>query len=97
MKLKILGHEFKVIYDPEWNNHRGHQATVFFNNHTIRIDNSFPKSAQKVSLLHEIIEILNDSFQMKLEHEKISILAEGLNQVLTDNKILLREYLGEVK
>jgi hypothetical protein len=45
----------------------------------------------KASLLHEILEVINFYFELKLPHWKIKALESGLTQALGDNKITIHK------
>jgi len=89
-KLKIGAHIYKVKYEDlderAGNNNLGttypHGNKIFINKRNVAI------SQQEQTLFHEILETLNFIYELKLEHEKISIIAEGFYQVLKDNNLL---------
>ena len=43
-------------------------------------------------LLHEIIEAINFDYELKLEHQKITILESTLYQVIIDNQELIESF-----
>lgn len=61
------------------------------NSASIEIDMEIGKNVTDKVLLHEIIEAINFEYELNLEHNKISILAMALHQVLSDNKGLLKD------
>lgn len=87
-KLKILGHEYSVIQDPNLYFDETNCAIIHLGKCEIRISTQHPTSRQEEGLIHEIVEALNYHFQLKLEHDKLSQIGEGLYQVLKDNGLL---------
>lgn len=83
-KVKILGHEYKISYE-DIGYKTGTAAKCNVASLEIKICSSHPESRQKEGLVHEVIEALNYHLEMKLSHNKISQLGEGLYQVLKDN------------
>ena len=88
-KLKILGHDYSVA-----NKNMGFKSdTVAQCNMAsleIEICSSYPESRQKEGLIHEVIEALNYHLELKLPHNKISLLGESLYQVLKENPDILK-------
>ena len=91
MKIKILGHEYDLIYDPNWMKQENLQGSFRANALKIIIDSSLPPSTQKEILLHESIEAINYHLELKLEHHQISALSEVLFQIIRDNKLKFDE------
>lgn len=87
-KIKILGHEYKVILNDDYITESGGN-TGRCNSYTneIYICGKLPESAQHEVLMHEIIEALNYRLELDLEHHKICALGEVLTQVLLDNDL----------
>lgn len=86
--IKILGHEYQLSMTNKSLIERNTIACICPNTLTIEISTLCPKSRQEEGLLHEIIEALNCHLELKLEHEKITSLSEGLYQVFKDNFII---------
>ncbi len=86
-KIKILGHKYKIIKDPDWDKQQGAIGSCSTNVKKIYIDSTFVRSRRDETFLHEIFEALSYHLQLHLEHDKLSALSEGLYQVLHDNKI----------
>ncbi len=87
-KIKILGHEYKIVIDEHYIADSGGN-TGQCNNYVneIRICGTLPESAQHEVMMHEIIEALNYRLELNLEHHKICALGEVLTQVLLDNNL----------
>jgi len=83
--MKILGHNYKIIFDNklDFNDRTAAQCSV--GDLWIKISSLHPDTRQQEGLLHEIMEALNYHLALKLEHEKIEAFSEGLFQVLNDN------------
>lgn len=54
----------------------------------IAINHALPQSQQESTFLHEVIEVVNNNYELKLEHPVIQTLEAALYQVLVDNKLL---------
>jgi hypothetical protein len=54
----------------------------------IEISTKYPIECQQSTLLHEIIEVINDLNELGLKHRQISALETGLWQVLKENGLL---------
>lgn len=88
-KLKIGGYDIEVIIE---NNRTKERGTDFYgsavcHHNKIFLDGSVHKQIQESTLLHEIIEIINFHYQLKLEHRTITLLETSLYQVLEDNPL----------
>lgn len=72
------------------------------NSRTIELDFELDEQVKEKVFLHEILEAINYEYELKLEHEKISILESALYQVFIDNNIFNKflvkdlEELGEL-
>ena len=93
-QLKVLGFIYQVIEDPQMYKKRNASATSCTNTLNITIDSSFPFPLQQESFIHEIIESLSYHLQLKLDHDTISRLSEGLFAIIKDNPELLN-FLAE--
>jgi len=82
--LKIGGYDVKIDYD---------NSTIQFGQfdpQKLSITLFSLNSSQNMSstLIHEIIEALNYIYELDLPHDKITVLANGMFQVLKDNKLV---------
>lgn len=88
-KLKIGGQYIRVIVTDDvprdgngfWDNRK---ATIF-------IYKNMPVSEQEVTLVHEIIHALNNS----IEEKEVEFLAQGIYQVLVDNRLYFDRKAGK--
>jgi hypothetical protein len=82
--VKIGGHDVEVVFS-EWSVDRMGAS------HTppgkIYINTACCKSQQEATLLHEILEHINDACDLSLAHGQISVLEAMLYQVLVDNEL----------
>ena len=87
--LKIGGHNYTVKSNPtcamddgsvSMGRHCGSQEII-------EINPNYSPSAQANTLLHEIIEAVNWSYELGLEHNQITALDCALFQILKDNKL----------
>ena len=87
-QLKIGSHKFAIKYKnltkEEADNNSGYACVV---ENKIVINDSLPLTQQESTLLHEIIEVINFQYQLKLDHNIIMTLETALYQVLKDNKL----------
>ena len=83
--IKILGHNYTIIMIDD--RESGDYGSLNPNTNTIRLNKNKTQSQIESTLLHEIIECLNMSLELRLEHQQISALEAGLYQTLKDNKI----------
>ena len=88
--LNIMGHKWAVSYDPHLVADNDNVGEARFLHHKIIIQDNLPEEATSELLLHEVIEVINQDFELNLEHQAITILGRCLNQVLRDNKIEIR-------
>lgn len=86
-RIRFLGHEYEVL-QVSANEVEGHNGDVWFKLHKIRIDKDIPESRKQSTLLHEILEVINSHFDLKLNHRVIECLEETLYAVLKDNGLL---------
>jgi len=87
--LKICGKDYTVQFDPTMATEEGYSALGFHRGalQLIQINPNYSQSMQDSTLLHEIIEAINYSFELGMEHKQISALEEVLYQVLKENKL----------
>ena len=86
--LKIGGHEYTVKpITTQLRDISGEFGACDHNKHQILLDKALPQSRQECTLLHEIIEAINEQHELMLEHAKICTLEQALYQVFKDNKI----------
>lgn len=97
MKVRIQGVEHKLECKPRRLadlNTIGYYTSV---DAIIGIDNIPPLPVQKEVLWHEVIEALSHVMELDLEHNKITSLSTGINQVVEDNPHLFTNKFKGVK
>ncbi len=82
--LKIGGHSIEVLCQ-EWALDRLGGSHIVPNK--IYINSAACRSQQEATLIHEILEHINDSCDLQLTHGQIATLETMLYQVLVDNKL----------
>jgi hypothetical protein len=88
-KLKIGGHIYTVKHRDRFREDGVEKTGSCLSVHTtLWIDNNPSKSQQESTLIHEILEALNNENELNLTHQQISTLECGLYQVLKDNRLL---------
>jgi hypothetical protein len=92
-KLRIAGYDYEVILDEDRNKDHGVSArgscNAFYQK--IWLDGSQPFEGLKTTLLHEILEAVNDHYEMGLNHHTICSLETVLYQVLKENRLVFFE------
>lgn len=92
LNLRIQGMNFSV----EESEHvalTGIDGLVQFGAKKILISTGISFEMQRSTVLHEILEAINGMMELKLEHNQISSLECGLNQILSDNPDLLKLWM----
>lgn len=83
-KVKIGGHIYAVdLVSP--NEVEGNNGVTWLKLQKILIDKDVPKDRQDSVLIHEIIEVINNDYELELPHRTIQCLEEVLHQVIKDN------------
>jgi len=85
--IKIGGLTYKVIFDEFITTDRSELGNVSITSQTIRIAQNSTIEQQEETLLHEVVEVINSSCDLDLEHNQIATLSYILYQVLKDNQI----------
>ena len=78
VKESTLGYTDK---DEDW-------GAFSLNKLTIWISSELTQEQKETALIHEIIEAINEMFDLELDHTKICIIENTLYQVLKDNKLI---------
>ena len=84
-KLKVLGHEYEVRENPTIRVERDTSGQCCSTNLWISVDPAMKSTRCEETFLHEIFEALKWHLQIKIEHDHLSALSEGLYQVLKEN------------
>ena len=82
--IKIGGIDYKILsMDRQISESYG--MTVF-ESAAIHLDETLCSDMANATLLHEVIEVINEENELNLKHRAIQTLATQLYQVLKDNK-----------
>lgn len=84
-KIKILGHDYAVVMVDL--NETDTYGNMNPSTNVIRLNKNKAQSQIDSTLLHEILEALNQGLELRLEHNQISSLEAGIYQVFKDNKL----------
>jgi hypothetical protein len=83
--VRVLGHNYKVVLTKNLFSDFSDYGRVNVRTHVIEIDSSTPYSKQLETLVHEVLEIINDQMSLILEHNKLQIIAACIYTFLMDN------------
>ena len=84
-KIKIFAHEYDFKIDTELNDKAGTTGLFISRLFKIAVDPIGPITKQEETLHHEILEAVLYHLGLKLEHEKIIGISEGMYTVLKEN------------
>lgn len=90
-KIKVGGFIINVLKKPDLMVERNHLGEYHSKYQEIHIEQSSTKQQMEETLLHEIMEAINYHYNLSLEHEKLSLIATVLHQVVKDNPELFKE------
>jgi hypothetical protein len=83
--IRIGGHDFRVVYDRTIGPKRSRSGECYNPEITITINPDSCESQQKETLLHELVEAIDGTFDMRLDHSHIQILGAAFHQIIADN------------
>jgi hypothetical protein len=82
--LRIAGINYKIeLLSTE--EMKGHLGLADFNNQKISINKETTEATQQIALIHEVIHILDKSFNIKLTEEQVIYTAQALVSLTNDN------------
>ncbi len=90
MRLKIGGYEIFIVEDETIlpNDSRIGEYSPF--EQKIKLAKGMTKQQQTETLIHEILEAVNDIYELNLDHdEQLCKLSVVLHQIISDNKTLI--------
>jgi len=82
--IKIGGVRYKII--PADSKVIDASGKIIFGSAVIHLDETLQHDMALATLLHEVIEVINEENELKLKHRVIQTLATQLFQVLKDNE-----------
>ena len=86
--IKIFGQNIKIVKDARPNSGNDDFGSYDGETNVLRIRSDVPLSVQESTLLHEILEAINEQMELKLDHRQICALEIGLYSTLKENKLL---------
>lgn len=86
--LNIGGHVITVQFDENLLSDREHYGEWCYRDLSIIINGTSNQTVRQQTLLHEIVEAINELNELGLEHDKIQTLSTALFQVLKHNEDL---------
>ena len=84
MKLRVAG----IFYDIEYvssDDLKGLLGTADYNNQKIKINKDATEVTQHIAVIHEIIHILDKSYNIKLSEEQVVYLAQAIVALVKEN------------
>ncbi len=82
--IKVAGSIYQIKQSPELEQ-EGLLGEVNFNNQQIRINPNYSKEVQELTLLHEIVHVVNYTYNVGLEEEQVDRLSRGLYATIKEN------------
>lgn len=86
-KIKICGFDISVKMTKNIMTDRCSRGEWHPRIQEIHIDPDHTEQQEQETFLHEVVESINDIYDLKLEHHIISLLGTSLHQFLRDNDI----------
>jgi len=87
-KIKIGPYEVKIEIVKNRALDRDHAGEYFTRELKIDLDESYKERHGEI-LMHEIIEAINDLYNLNIEHHDMMVLGVALYQMLKENKLTL--------
>jgi len=90
--MKIGGIYYDVIHktNEELN---GNVGLADFNRQEISINTEHTMQTQRIALIHEVLHILDNTYNLKLTEEQVTFTAHALVSLIEDNKEFLKSFL----
>jgi len=89
--IEIGGHKVSVQLDDNLLTDRGHYGEWCYRDLSIILNKNSGTTVRHQTLLHEIIEAVNDLNELDLKHPTIQTLAASLYQVLAKNPDIFKD------
>ena len=90
--IKISGIHYELKYKSN-EEMSGHIGLADFNGQTISINKDHTSQTQQIALWHEILHILSDSYNLKMDEETVKFTTHALIALLSDNPELAEELI----
>lgn len=92
----ILGLHYDVVYVDREHDGMSDKVGLAEPDHTrLLITRGYSAEAERETVLHEVLHILDIAMRVGLSEKQVSVLARGLLCVLTQNPHLTKKILGE--
>lgn len=85
--IKIGGHSVEVVFRTSKEITGNGDYDIYHQLIRLRKEENTPLDAIEESFLHEILEAIRHFNNLQLSHGDLTVISEGLFQVLTDNKL----------
>jgi len=83
-KVVIAGLQYDVVYKPG-DQMGGNLGLANFNLQEISINTAATQQTQQVAVLHEVLHIISDSYNLKMTEEQVKFLTHGIIAFKHDN------------
>lgn len=90
-KIKISGVTYTVELVPDLRADDNCSGRALFTKGVIQLDSALCADIANATLVHEVIEIINEENELKMSHRMIQSLATQIYQVVQDNIEVFRE------
>ena len=84
-KVVIAGLTYDINYKPG-DEMGGNLGLANFNQQEISINETATPQTQQVAVLHEVLHIISDSYNLKMTEEQVKILTHGIIAFKRDNQ-----------
>lgn len=84
IKVRIAGLQYDIKYK-SGDEMGGNLGLANFNLQEISINANATQQTQQVAVLHEVLHIISDSFNLKMSEEQVKILTHGIIAFKHDN------------
>ena len=91
-KIKIGGRRYRIRWKKNLARHHDAAGMSCASNQTIVLDSGGKKSHIDAVFWHEVVEQINYIHELNLPHPTITTLGECLQQVLSDNPRIVKEF-----
>lgn len=94
MEVKIAGYQIPIVFDDKIIANQSHIGVYLPIEQTIRLAAGLTKQQEKETLIHEMLEAINDIYELGLDHdEQLSKLSVIIHQIISDNPKLINDLI----
>ena len=83
-KVKIAGIEYDIV-EKSGDEMAGHLGLANFNQQEISINADATPQTKMIAVVHEVLHIISDSYNLKMTEEQVKFLTHGLIAFRNDN------------